>query len=145
LITNNVTGSRFQNVFTVSGNGFLGTADRVVSVDRRNLFTEPRATDVWIAQYFSAPFPASGLFRRNTASFKVFYKEVSGVSAMVANSVIEFRADPDAKFTRLYLLLLNAAFENRQFCESHDDLISYDESVGMLFSVIERPDGQAAV
>jgi hypothetical protein len=29
---------------------------------------------------------------------------------MVANSVIEFRADPDAKFTRLYLLLLNAAY-----------------------------------
>jgi hypothetical protein len=49
LITSNVTGSRFQDVFTVSENGFLGTAVRVVSVDRRNLFTEPRATD--IAQY----------------------------------------------------------------------------------------------
>ncbi len=41
---------------------------------------------------------------------------------MVANSVIEFRADPDAKFIRLYLLLLTAAFENGQSCESRDDL-----------------------
>jgi hypothetical protein len=40
---------------------------------------------------------------------------------MVANSVIEFRADPDPEFTRLYLLLLKAAFENRQSSESHND------------------------
>ena len=40
---------------------------------------------------------------------------------MVAYSVIEFRTDPDAEFTRLYLLLLKAAFENRQSSESHDD------------------------
>ncbi len=66
---------------------------------------------------------------------------------MVANSVIEFRTDSEAKFTRLYLLLLNAAFENRQFCESHDDLISHDESVGMLFQRdrMARGPGQAAV
>jgi len=40
---------------------------------------------------------------------------------MVANSVIEFRADPDAEFTRPHLLLFKAAFENRQSPESHDD------------------------
>jgi len=40
---------------------------------------------------------------------------------MVANSVIKFRADPDAEFTRLHLLLFKAAFENRQSPESHDD------------------------
>jgi hypothetical protein len=51
----------------------------------------------------------------------VFRKEVSGVPAVVGNNVIEFRADPDAEFTRLYLLLLKAAFENRQSAESHDD------------------------
>ena len=49
---------------------------------------------------------------------------------MVANSVIEFRADPDPELTRLYFLLLKAAYENRQSSESHDDNpISYAESV----------------
>jgi hypothetical protein len=50
---------------------------------------------------------------------------------MVANSVIAFRADPDAEFRRIYLLLLKAAFENRQSSESHDDNpISYAERLG---------------
>jgi hypothetical protein len=83
-------------------------------------------------------FPLAGLFRRNTGSLKVFYKEVSGVFAMVANSVIEFRADPDAKFTRLYLHLLKAAFENGQSLESHDDLISHDDSVGHGNRIMHR-------
>ena len=48
---------------------------------------------------------------------------------MIANSIIEFRAEPDAEFTRLYLLLLDAAYENRQSSESHDDnLISHVEA-----------------
>jgi len=39
---------------------------------------------------------------------------------MVANSVIEFRADPDAEFTRLHLVLFKAAFENRQSDNRYD-------------------------
>lgn len=70
---------------------------------------------------------------------KVFNREVSGVSAMVANSVIEFRADPDANFTRLYLLLLKAAYEDRQ---GHNDApISCAECVA---DRIKKPPSEAA-